>query len=56
MVYGAINEKGEAYYTDLKKVFEAINNRQEKYNWLITDCVCYPSNPATRALLSKEYC
>ncbi|MEQ2442886.1 hypothetical protein WMO64_05340 [Pseudoflavonifractor sp. CLA-AP-H29] len=56
MVYGAINEKGEPYYTDLKKVFDSIGNRQTEYNWLITDCVCYPNNPKTDAMLSKQYC
>ena len=44
MVYGAINEKGEKYYTYLKKVFDAIDNKQKEYNWLITDCECYPNN------------
>lgn len=56
MVYGAIDEKGEAYYTHLKKVFDSIGNRQTEYNWLITDCVCYPDNPKTDAMLSKQYC
>lgn len=56
MVYGAVNEKGETYYTYLKKLFESINNRQTEYNWLITDCTCYPSNPLTDDMLSKEYC
>ncbi len=56
MVYGAINEKGEKYYTDLKKVFDAINDKQKEYNWLITDCVCYPNNQEIQELLNKEYC
>ena len=56
MIYGAINEKGEVYYTDLKRVFDSIGNRQTEYNWLITDCVCYPDNPKTDAMLSKQYC
>lgn len=51
MVYGAINKKGEEYYTNLKKVFDAINNKQLKYNWLITDCICYPDNPKTDEML-----
>lgn len=37
MVYGAINENGERYYTQMGRVFDAINNRQMEYNWLITD-------------------
>lgn len=56
MVYGAIVEKGEGHYTDLGKVFKAIENEQIKYNWLITDCVCYPRNPNVEKMLSKEYC
>ena len=37
MVYGAIVEKGEPWYTNMGKVFAAIHNRQLEYNWLITD-------------------
>lgn len=37
MVYGAINEKGELYYTQMGRVFDAIKNKQTEYNWLITD-------------------
>lgn len=37
MVYGAINEKGERYYTQMGRVFDAINDRQMEYNWLITE-------------------
>ena len=56
MVYGAVNAKGEKYYTYLKKLFDAIGNKQQDFNWLITDCVCYPDNPKTDAMLSKNYC
>ena len=56
MVYGAINAKGEKYYTYLKKLFDAIGNRQTEYNWLITDCTCYPESPKTDAMLRKDYC
>lgn len=56
MVYGAIIRQGEKYYTDLGKVFRAIQNEQVDYNWLITDCVCYPQNPEIDQLLAKEYC
>lgn len=56
MVYGAIIEQGEKYYTDLGKVFRAIENEQINYNWLITDCVCYPQNAEIDNLLVKEYC
>ena len=56
MVYGAVNAKGEKYYTYMKKLFEAIGNRQTEFNWLITDCISYPDNPKTDAMLSKDYC
>lgn len=57
MIYGAIDEKSEKYYTFLKKVFDAIGNCQKDYNWLITDCVCYPRNLKFEELLfEKEYC
>lgn len=56
MVYGAISEKDERYYTYLKKVFEAIGNAQQDYNWLITDCECVPRNFETETLLNAEYC
>lgn len=56
MVYGAINEKGEKHYTYLKKVFDAIGNKQIDYNWLITECECYPNNQNVKELLNKEYC
>ncbi len=55
MVYGAINEKGEKYYTYLKKVFDSIWNKQKDYNWLITNCECYPDNHNFKELLNKEY-
>ena len=56
MVYGAVNAKGEKYYTYLKKLFDAIGNKQQDFNWLITDCVCYPENPETDTILNQEYC
>lgn len=36
MVYGALLARGERYYTDMRRVFEAIEGRQCAYNWLIT--------------------
>ena len=56
MVYGAVDAKGEKYYTYLKKLFDSIDNRQKEYNWLITDCTCYPKNPQTDAMLRNDYC
>ena len=56
MVCGAISRDDEKYYTYLKKVFDAIGNKQREYNWLITDCECYPDNKEIRELLNEEYC
>ncbi len=44
MVYGAINEKGEKYYTYLPKLFDSIDNAQKNYNWLVTACECNVQN------------
>ncbi len=55
-VYGAVNRKGEAWFTDMQRVFQAIGGRQKDYNWLLTDCVCYPENPETAAMLRQSYC
>lgn len=56
MIYGAISEKDEKYYTYLKKVFDAIGNVQKNYNWLITDCEYGTLNPKIERLLNAEYC
>lgn len=34
MSYGAIEEKS-GFHTDMKNIFEAINQAQKNYNWLI---------------------
>ncbi len=52
---GAILNKGEKYYTYMSKVFAAIKGEQLKYNWLITDCICYPDNDNYAEIFSKEY-
>lgn len=55
MAYGAILEKGENFHTHLKRIFDAINNVQKDYNWLITDCECCPKNEHFCKLFSKDY-
>lgn len=55
MVYAAINEKGEEYYTNLKDVFNAINNKQLEYNWLITDCNCITNHPKIAQFENNKY-
>lgn len=54
-MYGAIWEKGEKQFTHLKKVFKAINDVQHNYNWLITDCECYPSDDEIGEQLISKY-
>ena len=56
MVYGAINEKGERFFTYLPKLFDAIDNAQLNYNWLVTDCFCNIDNPVMRQEREKGYC
>ena len=56
MVYGAINEKSEEFYTYLPKLFDAIDNEQLNYNWLITDCFCNIDTPVEREIDEKGYC
>lgn len=55
MVYGAINEKGENWYTHLGKVFDAIKNKQIDYNWLITDIDCF-SQRIYKYCGDNDYC
>lgn len=52
---GAVLERGEEYYTDLAKVFKAINNIHTEFNWLITDTCAYPVDERINDLLSREY-
>lgn len=56
MVYGAINEKDEEYYTYLPKLFDTIGNAQLNYNWLITDSFCNIGNPVQDAVDQEGYC
>ncbi len=43
MVYGVIDKESCRYYTYLKSVLDAIENRQVEYNWLITDTEIIPA-------------
>ncbi|MGL5243575.1 MAG: hypothetical protein ACRC7R_00145 [Sarcina sp.] len=52
---GAISRKDEKFYTYMKRVFSAINNVQNEYNWLITNCECYPQNEKYAKMLSEDY-
>lgn len=53
---GLVINKGEKYFTFLKKIFVAIDNVQKDYNWLITGHECYPRNEKYVKNLSNEWC
>lgn len=53
---GAILNKGESYYTNLKAIFMKLNNFQTDYNWLISNAECYPSNKIYAEMLSEKIC
>ncbi len=55
MIYGAILDKGEPWYTDMSRIFAAMEGRQNDYNWLVTAYECYPSYPETQRLFDREY-
>lgn len=53
---GAILEKGQTYYTQLRPIFESLDNAQLNYNWLITDFQGIPNNPDYDRMLNQDYC
>ena len=56
MIYGTIIQKGEDYYTCLKKLFDSIDNMQLNYKWLISYPECYPLDPDTEKMFDCKYC
>ena len=56
MTYGLIDRKNHKFYTYMSTVFEAIENVQKQFNWLIADCVCYPNNREFEKLFENKYC
>ena len=56
MTYGLIDRKSHKFYTHMRTVFQAIENVQKQYNWLITDWECYPKNKEIEQLFEQEYC
>ena len=54
MVYGFIDRHSRRFYTHLKDVFNALDNRQRDYNWLITNYACYPLSANNRELFSGD--
>ena len=49
-----INDVNSKSLTYMKPIFEAIDNRQLEYNWLITNFDGYPRNPAYEKLLFSQ--
>ena len=56
MIFGVIDRKNHRFYTCLSKVFQGINDSQKQYNWLITDCECYPKNKEIEQMFNRKYC
>ena len=56
MTFGLIDRKNHEIYTYMGEVFEAIDNAQNQYNWLVADCECYPESKKFEQLFSQEYC
>ena len=52
---GAILEKGERYFTNMSRVFNAINNVQKDYNWLITDGEGHPADKSFDGYRHGDY-
>lgn len=52
-IYGAILDEGEEFYTYMRKMFYAIDNKQKEYNWLISDCECACE---VEKFLSQDHC
>ena len=53
---GIVIEKGEKYFTHLKKLFLSINGLQKNYNWLITAHECYPQDERYAKIWTEKYC
>jgi hypothetical protein len=48
------HSKQMPYFTDLRLVFKALNNRQAEFNWLITDLECNFYPPELRSYLDLD--
>ncbi len=55
MVYGTIIQKGEKYYTLLKKLFDSIDNIQLNYKWLISNPECWALDKDIQKLVEHDY-
>lgn len=55
MIYGTIIQKGEKYFTLLKKLFDSINNIQLNYKWLISNPECWDRDEDIQKLVENDY-
>ena len=55
MIWAAVDFRNKRYYTYLSDVFKALGGAQRRYNWLVTDCECYPSTPEYGAINRSGY-
>lgn len=56
MIYGLISREKGRRYTNLKGIFDSLNNVQKNYNWLITDCECTTFDEKVLSKLYQSYC
>lgn len=48
MVYGAILDTGQKYFTDMHAIMHGLGDVGPRHNWLITDWTCYSYPPEMR--------
>lgn len=48
MVYGAILDTGQEYFTDMHTIMHGLGDVGPRHNWLITDWTCYAYPPEMR--------
>lgn len=52
---GLILNRGVQYYSTFGEIFKNIKDLSEKYNWLISDTVCYPQNKDYQKKFNELY-
>ena len=53
---GIILDKGQTNFTHLKEFFVKLGDFQNEYNWLITNCECYPEEKKYYDMLVEGNC
>ncbi len=51
----AIVDKNQKEFTDLRILFNRVNNFQREYNWLLSDMECYYNDKKNDAIFHSEY-